>query len=118
MMSEAREQATVIEWAEWNTHKYPELKLLHHIPNGGRRDAKTGAMLKRMGVKAGVPDLCLPVPKGQYHALYIELKTKTGKTRESQNEWIEELQKYGNMVVVCHGAEEAIAKIESYLGNT
>lgn len=115
-MSEATEQAAIIEWAAYNQGKYPELKLLYHIPNGGRRDARTGAMMKRQGVKAGVPDLHLPVARGGYHSLYIELKTTKGKTRESQDEWIKALNEQGNLAVVCHGAEEAIATIKLYLG--
>ena len=114
-MSEADEQALVIEWAKWNESKYPELKLLYHIPNGGKRDARTGAMMKRIGVKAGVPDLHLPVARGPYHSLYIEMKTDKGKARKDQDEWIQALKDQGNMAVVCHGAEEAIATIKVYL---
>mgnify|MGYP004433785991 CR=1 FL=1 len=39
-----------------------------------QRDARTAANLKRQGVKAGVPDLHLPVARGGYNGLYIELK--------------------------------------------
>lgn len=114
-MSEAQEQATVIEWALYNQNRYPELKLLHHIPNGGRRDARTGAMMKRQGVKAGVPDLHLPVSRGKYHSLYIEMKTDKGRPTETQKEWLDALNAEGNMAVICHSAEEAIAVIKLYL---
>ena len=114
-MSEAQEQSTVIEWALYNQNRYPELKLLHHIPNGGRRDARTGAMMKRQGVKAGVPDLHLPVSRGKYHSLYIEMKTDKGRPTETQKEWLDALNAEGNMAVICHSAEEAIAVIKLYL---
>lgn len=114
-MSEAQEQATVIEWALYNQNRYPELKLLHHIPNGGRRDARTGAMMKRQGVKAGVPDLHLPVSRGKYHSLYIEMKTDKGRPTETQKEWLDALNAEGNMAVICHSADEAIAVIKLYL---
>ena len=114
-MSEAQEQATVIEWALYNQNRYPELKLLHHIPNGGRRDARTGAMMKRQGVKAGVPDLHLPVSRGKYHSLYIEMKTDKGRPTDTQKEWLDALNAEGNMAVICHSAEEAIAVIKLYL---
>lgn len=114
-MSEAHEQATVIEWALYNQNRYPELKLLHHIPNGGRRDARTGAMMKRQGVKAGVPDLHLPVSRGKYHSLYIEMKTDKGRPTDTQKEWLDALNAEGNMAVICHSAEEAIAVIKLYL---
>lgn len=115
MKTEAQEQATVIEWALYNQHRYPELRLLYHIPNGGRRDARTGAMMKRQGVKPGVPDLHLPVPRGKYHSLFIEMKTEKGKASENQKEWIKALSDEGNMAVVCHSAEEAIAVLKVYL---
>ena len=114
-MSEAQEQATVIEWALYNQNRYPELKLLHHIPNGGRRDARTGAMMKRQGVKAGVPDLHLPVSRGKYHSLYIEMKTDKGRPTDTQKEWLDALNAEGNMAVICHSADEAIAVIKLYL---
>ncbi len=55
------------------------------MPNGGKRDKATAAVLKRQGVKAGVPDIMLPAARAGYHGLYIELKagenTTTKKTK-------------------------------------
>lgn len=49
---ESAEQEAIFQWAEYSLGKYPELKLLHHIANGGKRDALEAASLKRQGVKA------------------------------------------------------------------
>lgn len=40
------------------------------VPNGGSRSARVGAAMKAEGVRKGVPDMCLPVPRGgiRYHA--------------------------------------------------
>lgn len=38
--SEATEQERVINWATFYAKDFPELELLHHIPNGGSRDMK------------------------------------------------------------------------------
>lgn len=71
----------------------PELKWLHAIPNGGARgdDEQTrkirGATMKAEGVRDGVSDVFLPVPKFPYHGLYIEFKTPTGAIRDSQTEF-------------------------------
>lgn len=65
--SEATEQERVINWATFYAKDFPELALLHHIPNGGSRNQLEAANLKRQGVKAGVPDLCLPVPRNGKH---------------------------------------------------
>lgn len=59
--SEATEQERVINWCVYNASEHPELKLIYHIPNGGSRNQLEAANLKRQGVKAGVPDLTLPV---------------------------------------------------------
>ena len=71
--SEATEQERLISWAQRQYNKYPELKLLYHVPNGGSRNTLEAANLKRQGVKAGVPDLCLPVARQGHHGLYIEM---------------------------------------------
>lgn len=89
--------------------------MLFAIPNGGARDSRTGAMLKAEGVKAGVPDICLPVARCGFHALYIELKTATGRVSEVQAEWHDALAKHGNKAVVCRSIDEAIKTLENYL---
>ena len=67
--TELTEQQAVMEWAEYQTGRYPELKLLYHIPNEGKRSVVNGANLKKAGLKKGVPDLCLPVARGADQAL-------------------------------------------------
>jgi hypothetical protein len=115
--SEAQEQADLIEWAESCVRLkiHPELKLLHAIPNGGSRDIREAKNLKRQGVKAGVPDLCLPVPKGAYHGLYIEMKVGRNKPSAKQKEWLAALAANGYAACVCYGAAEARRYIEKYL---
>lgn len=111
------EQQHIFEWARLQSAYYPELKLLYAIPNGGKRAIKTAVALKRQGVKAGVPDMCLPVSRGGFHGLYIELKRQKGGTvSEAQKAWIDSLNAQGYKAVVCHGADEAIAEIKDYFG--
>jgi hypothetical protein len=112
---EDTEQMGVIDWANWNKNHFPELKMLFHIPNGGKRSATEAARFKAMGVKAGVPDLCLPVPRGGFAGLYIEMKYGKNKTTDNQKEWIADLQKQGYKVAVCYGGEEATRTLEAYL---
>ncbi len=113
--SESTEQITLIDWCNINICKYPELELLYHIPNGGRRSKVEAVRLKREGVKKGVPDLCLPVARGNYHGLYIEMKYEKGKTSKEQKEWLSKLNKQGYKAVVCYGFEEAREIIENYM---
>ena len=113
--SEATEQERVVNYCRYNEMRYPELKLLHHIPNGGRRDKKEAARLKAQGGKAGVPDLFLPVPRQGFHGLYIEMKYGENKTTQSQRFWLEELKKQGFKTIVCYGADAAIKEIDEYM---
>lgn len=113
---EANEQQALFAWAELQACKYRDLSLMYHIPNGGRRDVKEAAMLKAEGVKAGVPDIFLPVARGGYHGLYIELKRKHGgRTSAVQEEWIDKLRAQGYAVYVCHGWEIAKDLILKYM---
>lgn len=116
MPTEESEQALVFQWAALEARMYPELQLLFAIANGGKRHIKTAVMLKRTGVKAGVPDMMLPVARGGYHGLYIELKrVKNSTTSAAQKGWHIKLREQGYRVTVCKGADEAINELVSYL---
>lgn len=113
--TEAGIQETLFNWVAYQTQKYPELELLHHIPNGGKRNAAEAAHLKRLGVKAGVPDLHLPVARGGYHSLYVEMKTAKGTTSEKQRKWIKALNDQGNLAIICRDWQEAAEALVNYL---
>ena len=68
-----------------------------------------------MGVKKGVPDLCLPVARGKYHALYIEMKTEKGRTTKEQEWWLEALREAGSCACLCRGWEAAAQVLTWYL---
>lgn len=109
------EQQCLLRWAEFMSGKFPELKRLFHIPNGGSRNKLEAANLKKQGVKAGVPDLCLPVARGGYHSLYIELKAKNNKPTKDQKEWLSFLDEQGHKTAVCWGWVAASQVITEYL---
>ena len=113
--TEAQEQKSLIEWAKWQEKKYPELKMLMHVPNEGKRSKRYGAELKRMGLKAGFPDLGLFVPRNNKHALFLEMKVGRNKCTDNQKKWIRALMEQGYEVKVCYSAEEAIQIIKRYL---
>lgn len=114
--SEHEEQKNLIYWCEVMSSKYPDLKWIYAIPNGGDRYEAVAAKLKAEGVKPGVPDLCLPVPKKTYHGLYIEMKRLKGvKVSGNQKKWLSALKERGYSVCVCNGFEAAKEKILSYL---
>lgn len=84
--TEHSHQAALFCWSNQNLDKYPELKWLYAIPNGGARDRATAGRLKAEGVKSGVSDVCLPVPSLGSHGLYLELKKPGALNQESDNQ--------------------------------
>lgn len=113
--SEHNEQVAVFRWAQMNEGRWPELRWMFAIPNGGARATLTAIKLKAEGVKSGVPDIFLPAPRNGCPGLWIELKVGKNKATSNQLDWMEGLQHYGYAVALCYGAEEAIRTITNYL---
>jgi len=113
---EDNEAMALIRWRDLHARKHPELGLLYHCPNGGFRNAREGARLKRMGVQAGIPDYCLPVARMPYHGAYFELKAKDGRMTDTQFEWLIALIAQDYWAQVVYGWVEAAKAICSYLG--
>lgn len=96
--------------------------MFYHVPNGGKRDAKTAAHMKALGVKPGVPDLCLPIPSHpypkQFHALYIEMKAPddTGVISNMQWKWMRNLFEFGSCPVIASSWTQAVHLTKMYLG--
>jgi hypothetical protein len=124
-MSESQEQQKLIHW--WDNYGFkpknlasdcPELnwhKILFAVANGGLRNIREAAKLKREGVRKGVPDLMLSYPNKSYPGLYIEMKFGDGVLSKEQNEIKEMLTLVGYKVSVCYSFEEAKQVIEDYL---
>lgn len=111
-------QRAVIQW--WaifaRTRGLAEF-LLYHVPNGGRRDKVTAAIMKGQGVRKGIPDLFLSIPRGGKHGLYIELKALDGRTSDEQDQVLGELCRQGYSIRVCRALHEVIGEIERYLSS-
>lgn len=114
--TEHNEQVSLFNWAWTQRRQYPELDLLFAVPNGGQRRKRTAGMLRAEGVKSGIPDVVLPVPRNGYHGAYLEMKrTKGGVVSEDQKKWIECLRAQGYFVAVCKGWVEAKDVLVNYL---
>jgi len=103
---------------QWFAAQYPVLwqeGMLFHIPNEGVRLGKMGARMKREGIRKGVADLCLCIPRCGYGALYIEMKKPGGYQSPEQKEWQRNCEKYGNLYVVCKSLEEFKEIVTKYL---
>ena len=112
--SEAGAQERIIRWADEESG-IPELAWLHHSPNGGHRHVAVAAKMKRMGTRAGWPDLVLPVRRGCYVGFALELKVGKNKPTDTQLAWIDHLAREGWYCSIQWGADNAIDEIEWYL---
>lgn len=109
------EQSMVIHWIDLRAKAIPELSLRFAVPNGAKRSVWEAAQAKTEGMQAGVPDLWIPVARGPFHGLAIEMKRRyNGKATPAQVDYMARLSSAGWSVHVCHGAAEAIAVIASY----
>lgn len=119
--TEHAHQCALVAWCRLNIDAYPDLAKIYAIPNGGSRGDTDltrkieGGKLKAEGVRSGVPDLKLPVARGGYFGLYIEMKIGRNTTSAEQDAVIDELHDDGYCVVVCWGWESARDSIASYL---
>lgn len=128
--SEDAHQTALFCWASMHQTQYAALRWLFAIPNGGSRgdDAKTrairGSRLKATGVKVGVSDILLPVKRGPYSGLFIEMKRpelkpkregSKGGASDEQLEFGAFVQSEGYGFIVCYGWQHAVEVIEAYL---
>lgn len=112
--TEQSEQESLIRWCD--NHPDRRVSLIYSHLNGLRASIGAIVKAKKAGARKGVPDLFLPVPCGQYHGLYIEMKRiKGGKLYPEQKDWLKNLSDLGYMAVICKGHEEAIAVIIEYM---
>ncbi len=113
---ESRMQQSLCSWWVMKCREYgvPEI-LLYAVPMGGRRDARTGAIMKREGARAGAPDLVLDVPRGQFHGLRIELKKEDGVVSDEQRAFLKALVEQGYACRVCYSVRSAIQTVDDYL---
>ncbi len=107
---EQDEQFAAVAWLKLKNIPF------YHIPNGGYRNPIDGAKFKRLGVSAGVPDICVTLARKGYHGLYIEIKrVYGGRLSDSQIAWRDILVQNGYCWFEAKGAEECIKFVENYL---
>ncbi len=86
-----------------------------HPPNGGSRNAREAANLKKQGVKPGVPDVVIMEPRKGFHGFFIELKSAKGKMSPYQVVMLANLKDRGYKVLTTNSLDEFIHEVEQYL---
>ena len=107
-------QSAFFDWLR--LQKIEGAELAFAVPNGGHRNKRTAMELKREGVKAGVPDVLWPVPRGGFVGLAIEFKSQDGTPTAEQRRMIDGLQKQGWCAVLCWDWEAAARMFVGYAG--
>lgn len=128
---EDAEQIAFIDWCDHQAGKWPELADRYSIGNGaffGGTDGRVFAYVKKMkamGQNPGVPDVCIPAPKGIYHSLYLEFKKPgvmgkrgkaigMGKVSPEQQGFIDRLRARGFRCEVVYSSTQAIQITREY----
>jgi hypothetical protein len=87
-MSEHAHQKAFIQWCKLHERLYPELGLIYHTPNGSKRTPWQQRQAKADGMRAGIPDIHLPVARGDYHGLWIEFKFGKNTLTRAQHDYL------------------------------
>lgn len=111
------EAVTLMRVVRLHESRWPELRLLFAVPNGGDRNKIVAGKMKAEGVRPGVPDYLLPVPRNGFIGLAIELKRMGGYASREQKDWIAALRKHGWQAEVCRGWEAAWNVLKGYVGS-
>ena len=117
----------IIRSAEF-AFEYPEAEWVHAIPNGARVSIGQAVKLKAQGLVSGVADVFVPLPSFSpipnsksnmwhvnYHGMYIEFKTRTGKPSKTQDAFAEHCHRHKYIYVICRDAVVAVEALRTYL---
>lgn len=119
---DAIQRALLCALAMYIRPTFPLIDTIYHVPNGGSRGGTRqaaqiqGAMMNALGVKKGTPDLCLPIPRHGFGALYVEMKKpKDGALSKDQVARIRLLCECGNAAAVVDDWVAGYWLIHDYL---
>ena len=114
---EAQLQHLLVNWLESK-----DILFVASNVGGMNLGARVGAIRKRLGVRAGVPDLLILEPRGKYHGMALELKVKGGKISDEQTQFTQRLTDKGYYAVIMPptmGVSDGLAwaqnAVEEYL---
>ena len=101
----------------WFKLQYPKLeKMYYAIPNGKTVYVSLeGMRMKAEGVKAGVSDTFLSVPRKGFHGLYIEFKWGKNTLSAEQEAFILIAKQFGYATAVVYSFDEFVETINKYL---
>ena len=118
MNAETALHLAVVRWWDLAASGFGvDRRALFHCPNGGRRGLREAKILKGLGVRPGVPDILVIVPRGGKAGLALELKAPDGRLSDSQKEMLPLFEKNGWAICTAFSFDEAVGAITRYMRN-
>ncbi len=115
-MSEHNIQTSYFDVLRLNEGKFPILKGVFAVPNGGARHIATAVKLRREGVKSGVFDVCIPFARSGFNLMFIEFKFGKNNLTNSQIDFLNLFKDEKTKFEVCWSVWDALDKTGKYLG--
>lgn len=112
---EHQAQVAFFERVHWAAQWHPELEAIYAVPNAAQRSEREGARMKDEGLKPGQPDVCVPIPRNGYGALYLELKVGKNKPTPEQVARMKVLESVGNLCLCVWGWEAMWEAVVEYM---
>lgn len=112
---EHENQAAFFDLLRVNEGKYPFLKWIYAVPNAALRGKRERSRILAEGLKAGVSDVCVPIPRKGFHGAYMEFKFGKNTVQANQKEFMEFVTAQGYTTVVVYSWTAAQEWLEGYL---
>lgn len=112
---EFQHQVALFNWSALMSTVYPELKLMRGSMNGVHLTPAQAGKAKAAGMKKGEPDVMLPVRRGEYTGIAVELKYGNNKPTPEQIDYGARLKAEGWMVAYSWDWQDAAELIQKYL---
>ena len=112
MKPEQIEQAKLFDWLKSKRRIAP---FCFAIMNERRVTPMHGRILRRMGLRSGVSDVFIGVPRGEWHGMFLELKAGINVPTLNQEDFMKDMGSQGYYCVWANGFERAKLCIEEYL---
>lgn len=115
---EDRDLEAYYKWLQlmkWDTNYY---HMANEFPANTTQLKIYASNLKRKGKKSGFSDIVILEQKQGYGALFIELKTKTGRPSLAQYIFLNNVNNNGYLGVVAFGLDDAMKITKWYMQKT
>jgi hypothetical protein len=117
-ITEFQIQSKFFAWVWERQITRPHYRLIWAVPNSGKRSPWESSKALAEGLRKGVPDVTVAIPRTPYHGLFMEFKSEHGELSKLQQIILTELQAQGYMIAIPRSVEDAQKILLSYLGET